>query len=138
MDNYNSLREQLIQNGFIDEENFFRENDSSNPFEEEIKTDLNSKRLNIFELDNINKDLDNFKNPKNFFDRIIYYFFPKIYKAQLVKRAMEKFLDLNIDPKILFDKTIPYGEADLRYKDLVKYLKYASKVQAYINNDKKV
>ena len=31
--------------------------------------------------------------------------------------------------KTLLDKTIPYGENELRYGDLVKYLNYANEIQ---------
>ena len=42
---------------------------------------------------------------------------------------MLKFDELNIDTKALLDKTIPYGESEGRYKDLIKYLNYANEIQ---------
>ena len=60
---------------------------------------------------------------------MFYKFFPKIYAAKLIKQAMEKFHELNIDAKNLLDKTIPYGEEDTRYGELVKYINCASEIQ---------
>ena len=42
---------------------------------------------------------------------------------------MSKLLELNIDTKTLLDKTIPYGEGEARYGDLIKYLNFANEIQ---------
>ena len=42
---------------------------------------------------------------------------------------MSKFAELNIDTQTLLDKTIPYGENETRYEDLVKFLNYANELQ---------
>ena len=59
----------------------------------------------------------------------LYKFFPKLYKAKLIKESMSKLLELNIDTKTLLDKTIPYGEGEARYGDLIKYLNFANEIQ---------
>ena len=84
---------------------------------ESIKRFLNFKQI---KLDNGNA---------GFFEILFYKFFQKIYKAKLVKQAMTKFLELNIDAQNLLNKTIPYGENETRYEDLIKYLNYANELQ---------
>ena len=129
------------------------------PQNEQIKSENpiaeNKKRLNSLEIDLIGKKavkedettniLTHFKiierflsfkqnyakNKKAIFDleRLFFTFCPKIYKAKLAKDALSKLVELNIDTKILSDKTIPYGESENRYEDLIKYLNYANKLQ---------
>lgn len=62
-------------------------------------------------------------------EKFLFTFFPKLYKAKLVKDAMVKLRELNIDAKVLLDKTIPYGESESRYQNLIEYLKYANELQ---------
>ncbi len=161
---YNSLTEKLIQNGILsspdipyqedDNRNFFKsENKNENEHVEQTK---NKKRLNQYDLDLI-KETDNItapeKNPYESIKRFLNFkqiklkkgdatlyeilfakFFPKIYKAKLVKQAMAKFVELNIDTQTLLNKTIPYGENETRYKDLIKYLSYANELQTRLKN----
>lgn len=137
--NFNSLTEQLISDGILsskNNENFFEKNTFTavdTPIET-VEKPLPKKRLNNYDLELINNSNEELINKASGFKRIIYKIFPKLYKAQLIKEAMEKFLELNIDPKTLLDKTIPYGEAEIRYKDLVKYLKYATEIQGRFNS----
>ena len=63
---------------------------------------------------------------------LFYKFFPNLYKAKLIKDAMSKLKELNIDTKVLLEKTVPYGEYETRYENLVKYLKFASEIQTKI------
>ena len=69
------------------------------------------------------------KGSGNGFEIFLYKFFPKLYKAKLIKESMSKLLELNIDTKTLLDKTIPYGEGEARYGDLIKYLNFANEIQ---------
>lgn len=62
-------------------------------------------------------------------ERLFFIFFPKIYKAKIAKDALKKLGELNIDTKALLDKTIPYGEEEIRYKNLIKYLNFANEIQ---------
>ena len=63
------------------------------------------------------------------FEIFLCNFFPKLYKARLIKEAMAKLTELDIDTKLLADETIPYGEDETRYEDLIKYLSYANELQ---------
>lgn len=141
--NYNSLTQKLILDGIIpsedNNENFFEKNmqqkTTDSPIEEMDKTQIPpKKRLNNYDLELINKADKELINNEIGIKKFIYKLFPKLYKARLIKEAMENFLELNIDPKTLLDKTIPYGEAEIRYKDLVKYLKYATEIQGRFNS----
>ncbi len=148
---YNSLTKKLILNGLInsdiESENFFNieadEDFSNSPFVEKKEKEEKKqpkKRINRFDLELITNPLED--NKKEGFDKlnnlekIIFNFFPKLYKAKLAKEAILRLKELNIDTKVLFDKTIPYGESEIRYKDLIKFLKYASEIQSDI--EKKV
>lgn len=197
--NYNSLAQQLIQNGILQSENSEFENisnDKNNIFEnfyginvdedmthspfikpviEEKKEDIvesdfesfetedkikekNRKRINQYDLDMIKNSVEdetvakafnfkmaaslkvlnrflNFKKnklnkpvPTNF-EEMVFRLFPKLYNAKIVKEAISKLLELDIDAKELLDKTIPYGEGENRYEDLIKYLSYANQIQ---------
>ncbi len=149
MDNikYNSLTEKLILDGIIPSE----ENNNENIFSAkaaktsaaqetpEIKTEIksNKKRLNNYDLEllnNVSKQKSkNISQKSTFFEKILSNFFPKLYKAKLIKEAMAKLIELNIDTNVLLDKTIPYGESEIRYKDLIKYLNYANEIQVRLN-----
>jgi len=124
------------------------------------KNNKNKKRINRFDLDIIEKDsisntinfktvallkvLKKFINSKENqakksnlkIENLFIKFFPKLYKAKLVKDAMNQLLELNIDAKLLLDKNIPYGENDSRYQDLIKYINCANEIQ--INLKKKI
>lgn len=94
----------------------------------------NSNRHNIAIFDIIKRFL-NIKEAMlnngsgNNLEIFLYKFFPKLYKAKLIKESMSKLLELNIDTKTLLDKTIPYGEGEARYGDLIKYLNFANEIQ---------
>ena len=146
---YNSLTEKLIQNGILNStssgnENIFEkfydvevnEDYSNSPFVENDKLQsLNEakKRINEYDLDLLNGKNINFSKKlnkkRNICDVLLLKFFPKFYKARLIKKAMKKMFDLNIDTKSLFNKTIPYGENEVRYNELIKYLTYANELQ---------
>ena len=170
MDNYNSLTEQLIQNGIIKNEMSDNKNNIEELFEIEIDEDMSnspfverpieipkalqkqSKRLNQTDIDMVsNSEEENitgaFKTIKRFLnikenlaskgalgnvENFLFAFFPKLYKAKLVRDAMNKLKELNIDTKKLLDKTIPYGESETRYQSLIKYLSYANEIQTKI------
>ena len=72
------------------------------------------------------------KGALGLFEYLLFKIFPKIYKAKLAKDAMQKLTELDIDAKILSDKTIPYGENEKRYNDLIKYICYANELQVKI------
>ena len=72
------------------------------------------------------------KGALNAFENFLFTFFPKLYRAKLAKDAMSKFKELNIDTKKLLDKTIPYGESETRYQNLIKYINYANQIQTKI------
>ena len=170
---YNSLTEQLIQNGILSSPNENKDKNkdfiesfygiepaqdmSNSPFVEipieEDKNEIelkNKKRINIFDSSFSNDEFKNNENVsalkflKRFFDlktkkaqnasafsfeNILYKFFPRLYKVKIAKEAMRKLSELNIDTKALLDKTIPYGESEGRYEDLIKYLNYANEIQ---------
>jgi len=122
----------------------------------DLKNNKNKKRLNEYDLDLIKnhsaddllskslniQTLASLKLLKNFFNsdkkenkikyqigNLFYKLFPELYRAKIVKDAMTQLIELGIDTKTLLDKTIPYGESDMRYEDLIKYLSCANKVQ---------
>ena len=169
MDNYNSLTEQLIQNGIIKNETSDKNTDelfgieldedmNNSPFVErpiEIPKALQkkSKRINQTDMEMLSEDSDennvsnSFKTIKRFLkikeslaskgslgniENFLFAFFPKLYKAKLVRDAMAKLKELNIDANKLLDKTIPYGESETRYQSLIKYLSYANEIQTKI------
>ncbi len=145
---YNSLTEKLILDGILNAdskegENFFNikaeENLNHSPFVEKKEAET-KKRINRFDLELITNPLEASRKESfrklNVFEKIFFKFFPKLYKAKLIKEAMVKLKELNIDTKTLLDKTIPYGESEFRYKDLIRYLEYAAQLQSDI--EKKV
>lgn len=109
----------------------------------------NKKRLNEYDLNLLQEQIENdsprsFETVKRFLnvkenslikknkfspERLFLAFFPKIYKAKIAKEALKKLGELNIDTKTLLDKTIPYGEEEIRYKNLIKYLNFANEIQ---------
>lgn len=68
-------------------------------------------------------------------ETFLFAFFPKLYKAKLAKDAMSKLKELNIDAKKLLDKTVPYGEGEMRYQNLIKYISYANEIQTKIKKE---
>ncbi len=127
-------------------------------YHEEVKIEQNKnenvnpvkRRINEYDLDlirnagfNSNKytqspfktfiNIINFKKTNKtsygFYEMILSKFFPKIYSAKLIKKTISKIFELDIDAKTLLDKTIPYGENNTRYEDLIKYLNCANELQ---------
>lgn len=144
------------------EENFFKTESMGSgiesPFDEEKieipKALQKTKRLNksdfemVSDKDEILVD-SSFKTIRRFIDfkqnlaskgalsaveNFLFAFFPKLYKAKLARDAMVKLKELNIDTNKLLDKTIPYGEGEIRYQNLIKYLSYANEIQTKIKN----
>ena len=146
----------ILPSGSEDNSNFF-EVQQTNPIVEvqaqSTEENKNKKRINRYDLDMISKDtisntinfktvallkilkrIVDFKHNKakknDFkFENMFFKFFPKLYRAKLVKDAMNELLELNIDAKTLLNKTIPYGENDIRYQDLIKYINCANEIQ---------
>ena len=138
---YNSLTEKLIQSGILqsnDEENnsanFFNTKNShtQNPKEENksAQPPVSRKRINNYDLELLNEaDVKiDFENKSNL-QKILYKFFPKLYEFKVAKDAIQKMTELGIDTNRLLDKTVPYGENELRYKNLVKFIQYANEIQ---------
>ena len=75
------------------------------------------------------------KGALGMFENFLFAFFPKLYKAKLARDAMIKLKELNIDTTRLLDKTIPYGEGEIRYQNLIKYLSYANEIQTKIKKN---
>ena len=138
---YNSLTEKLIQSGILQSDN--EENNSANFFnakninaqnlKEENKSaqpPTSRKRINNYDLELLNEaDVKiDFENKSNL-QKILYKFFPKLYEFKVAKDAIQKMAELGIDTNRLLDKTVPYGENELRYKNLVKFIQYANEIQ---------
>lgn len=83
---------------------------------------------------NLKKNKLNKKTPASIED-FFFRMFPKLYNAKLVKDAVAKLLELDVDTKTLLDKTIPYGEGETRYDDLIKYLSYANQIQKKLKKE---
>ena len=115
-----------------------------------------TKRLNQSDLEMVSQNSEDFINNNTFktikrfinikqkmaskgtlsiFENFLFAFFPKIYKAKLARDAMHKLKELNIDTKKLLDKTIPYGEGEIRYQNLIKYISYANEIQTKIKKE---
>lgn len=155
MDKYNSLAKQLIQSGILHddtqnpiiENNFFKspegilfdkEVKETKEINENLENIENKKRINQYDLEfledkeqSIQKGF--FNNIKNIFkkdeQKVLFKIFPNLQKAKAAKETMDKLKKLNIDTQKLLDKSIPYGEKDLRYKNLVKYLNVVNEVR---------
>ena len=131
------------------EESFFAEK----PIETINPEKTISKRLNKSDYEMVSESLDenisnnSFKLIKRFLsikqnlaskgalnhlENFLFAFFPKLYRAKLARDAMAKLKELNIDTQKLLDKTIPYGEGEIRYQNLVKFLNFANEIQTNI------
>ena len=135
---YNSLTEKLIQSGIIKpdaqaEEDFganFFSGAPSEEVQEELKEPTNKgKRLNNYDLELLENSKNEEIKEENKLQKIIYKFFPKLYEFKVAKAAIQKMDELGIDTNALLDKSIPYGEGEIRYKNLVKFIKYANEIQ---------
>jgi len=144
------------------EENFFEtansEYGADSPFEVEIPKDFKkqTKRLNQSDLEMVSQNSQDYtdnnsikiiqrfltikqklasKGALGFVENFLFAFFPKLYKAKLARDAMSKLKELNIDTSKLLDKTIPYGEGEMRYQNLIKYISYANEIQTKIKKE---
>lgn len=143
-------------------ENFFeiacKENVADLSMEIEIPSPLKkkNKRLNKSDLEMVSQNstdsidstpvkiIERFLNIKQnlaskgalgFVENFLFAFFPRLYKAKLAKDAMSKIKELNIDTNKLLDKNIPYGEGEIRYQNLIKYINYANQIQTKIKKE---
>ena len=169
--NYNSLTQQLMQNGILPSneqesdkniDNFFEiaidENAIKSSIAENVKIpkalQKKSKRLNQSDFEMVSENINTFndnslrlikrflnfkenlasKGDLGIIENLLFAFFPKLYRAKLVRDAMVKLKELNIDTNKLLEKTIPYGEAETRYESLIKYLSYANELHTKIKN----
>lgn len=145
------------------ENNFFEvaidENAADSPIEEKIEIpkalQKETKRLNQSDLEMVSENSNQFNNNSfklikrflaikekmaskgalSFVENFFFVFFPKLYKAKLARDAMSKLKELNIDANKLLQKTIPYGEGEMRYQSLIKYLSYANEIQTKIKKE---
>ena len=115
---------------------------SNSPFIEKPIDSIESKtnqrkRINRYDLELLNNQegleentalktlrrLFNLKqNKANNIEKFLFAFFPNLYKIKLAKDAMKRLKELDIDTQKLLEKTIPYGEGETRYQNLVKYI----------------
>lgn len=77
----------------------------------------------------------NMENSKayNLKERFLNGLFPKLYKIKIAKDAVKRLNELDIDTEALLNKSVPYGESEFRYNNLVKYLNYANEIQTRLN-----
>jgi len=152
---YNSLTEKLIKSGILQPENpikeesinFFNAKNSDSEIEpeplqeESVKKETTSrKRINNYDLELLEKT-EGGSNPfdsKNKFEELFFKFFPKLYEIKIAKNAIQKLNELGIDTNSLLEKSVPYGENELRYKNLVKFINYANEIQAKLNKNPKL
>ena len=140
---YNSLTEKLIQSGILQTENepeksvndvnFFNVKNFDEDTDEVSQVSVEQpikKRINNYDLELLEK-ADGKPNTEyeNNLQKILYKFFPKLYEFKIAKDSIQKISELGIDVNSLLDKTVPYGEGEIRYKNLVKFIKYANEVQ---------
>ncbi len=155
----NSAPEQE-ENVFLRGNFYDDENDLIDEIEEQKQTiepspKRTKKRINRYDLELINGENKNNESPisplkilqrflnfkelklnqgsAGFRERIFNRFFPKLYKIKIAKDALKRLTELDIDTEALLNKTIPYGESESRYEELVKYLNYANEIQAKLN-----
>lgn len=79
----------------------------------------------------------NMENSKayNIKERFLNGLFPKLYKIKIAKDAVKRLNELDIDTEALLNKSVPYGESEFRYNNLVKYLNYANEIQTKLNRE---
>ncbi len=144
---YNSLTEKLIKSGIIQKNseeitdsdiNFFnvKNSDETEAALQSTKTNKNRKRINSYDLELINKTkIGESQDQENSIEKLFYKLFPKLYEFKIAKNALKKLDELGIDANILLNKTVPYGESEIRYKNLVKFIKYANEIQTKIKRN---
>ena len=145
---YDTLTQRLIRSGILqnDEEdkkdvNFFNAKSLDEVTETatpEQNKDISRKRLNNYDLELLEKtDSKIASDNENNFKKLLYKFFPKLYEFKVAKDAIQKMTELGIDTDYLLNKTVPYGEGELRYKKLVKFIKYANEIQTKLKRKTK-
>ncbi len=138
MGNYNSLKDQLIRNGILPSnnadgsQNFFEfsiESNTTPDTKEEIRQNpaqtnpispSYNRRLNTSDVEII-EEIDK-TGLKKYKDNFLFRVFPKLKQAKVAKEILKKIGDLNIDTNNLLEKSVPYGENDSRYENLVRYI----------------
>lgn len=90
---------------------------------------LNDLDLNILQDNALKKAGDEFSG-NNILGKILYKYFPKIYKGFLIKKALNKLNALNQTAVELVSKKIPYGESEERYDELTGYISNANTIHA--------
>lgn len=109
--------------------------DSSNAEVEEPYNDeaaqkrLNDLDLNILQDSAIKKTQSEFSGA-NILGKLLYKYFPEIYKGYLLKRALKKLKSINQTAVDLISKKTPYGESDARYNALIEYLSNSNTIHA--------
>ncbi len=66
----------------------------------------------------------------NILGKILYKYFPNIYKGYLMKKALNKLKMINQTASALILKKIPYGESEERYDALSDYISNANTIHA--------
>ncbi len=98
-------------------------------FNEVSKKRLNDLDLNILQDSAVKKAQDEFSGG-SVFGKILYKYFPEIYKGFLIKKALNKLKSINQTAVELISKKIPYGESDERYNALINYISSSNTIQA--------
>jgi len=141
-----SVNEEDIKNSpFVNKA--LENNTAQNPINEDIKENepakeglenfndeaaqkrLNDLDLNILQDNALKKAGDEFSGG-NILGRILYKYFPNIYKGYLMKKALNKLNAINKTAVELISKKIPYGESEERYDALTGYLSSANTIHA--------
>lgn len=90
---------------------------------------LNDLDLNILQDSAFKKAGDDF-SASNILGKILYKYFPNIYKGYLMKKALNKLKVINQTTAELISKKIPYGESEERYDELTGYISNANTIHA--------
>ncbi len=77
----------------------------------------------------VKKAQDEFSG-SNVFGKILYKYFPNIYKGFLLKRSLNKLKTINQAAVELISKKIPYGESEERYNALINHITSANTIHA--------
>ncbi len=122
----------------VNEEDIKNSPFADNPIKEEAENtadeDIVKKRLNDLDLDilqdsAVKKAQDEFSG-SNVFGKILYKYFPNIYKGFLLKRSLNKLKTINQAAVELISKKIPYGESEERYNALINHITSANTIHA--------
>lgn len=125
-----SVNEEDIKNSpFAD--NPVKEEIITVPDEKNVKKRLNDLDMDILRDSAVKKAQDEFSG-SNVFGKILYKYFPKIYKGFLLKKSLNKLKAINQTAAELISKKIPYGESEERYNALINHITSANAIQARI------